>query len=391
MYQSVKSLGEAWDKPLNSTEDYMNLMSAVGGTVMGAGQVIQAFAGIQQIATGVQAAFNLVAMMNPYVLLAIAVIALIAGIVLLIVYWDKVKAAIRDNPWIAVIAVMFGVIGVIVLVIAYWDEIKLAVLKAANFVSIQIQRIAGFFIGIKNLVGMVWDWIVATLENAGISIINAFITIGVGIQNFFIGIVNFVLGKYNDLANSVVGDILGLKTADLIPEVDVKTKLIPPKEVPKVDIDAAFKPMTEDKTGGLEGNIAKQQAVVDKAHKEDEERRAKAAKEKAEKEKASATGKPGEPGAGAPAIPGMPKLPAGLPGAPGAAPGAPGVPAPAAAPGGGGGGGVTIQGGITVTINADKLEANAAQMLSDEIVRGLNERLQALQGDANRRMGAAAA
>jgi len=89
--------------------------------------------------------------------------------------------------------VMFGVIGVIILVIAYWDEIKLAVLKAANFVSIQIQHIAGFFIGIKNIAGMVWDWIVATLENAGISIINAFITIGVGIQNFFIGIVNFVL------------------------------------------------------------------------------------------------------------------------------------------------------------------------------------------------------
>jgi hypothetical protein len=389
MYGSVKALGEAWDKPLKSTDDYMNLMSAIGGTVMGAGQMIQAFTGIQQIATGVQAAFNLVAAMNPYVLLAIAVIALIAGIVLLIVYWDKVKAAIRDNPWIAVIAVMFGVIGVIVLVIAYWDEIKLAVLKAANFVSIQMQRIGGFFVGVMNLAGMVWDWIIATLENAGISILNAFITIGVGIENFFIGIVNFVLEKYNDLANSVVGDILGLKTADLIPEVDVKTKLIPPKEVPKVDVEAAFKPMTEDKTGGLEGQIAKQQGVVDKAHKEDEERRAKAAKEKADKEKAAAAGKP-EGAPGAPAIPGMPTLPPGVPGAPPAVPGAPGGPVPAAAAPTGGGG-VTVQGGITVTINADKLEANAAQMLSDEIVRGLNERLQALQGDANRRMGAAAA
>ena len=85
----------------------------------------------------------------------------------------------------------------------------------------------------------------------------------------------------------------------------------------------------------------------------------------------------------------MPTLPPGAPGAPAAVPGAPGPAAPAAAPMGGGG--VTVQGGITVTINADKLEANAAQMLSDEIVRGLNERLQALQGDANRRVGAAAA
>jgi hypothetical protein len=253
-----------------------------------------------------------------------------------------------------------------------------------------MQRIGGFFIGVKNLAGMVWDWIIATLENAGISILNAFITIGVGIENFFIGIVNFVLEKYNDLAGSVVGDVLGLSKADLIPEVDVKTKLIPPKDVPKIDVDAAFKPMTEDKTGGLEGQIAKQQGVVDKAHKEDEERRAKAAKEKADKEKAAAAGKP-EGAPGAPAIPGMPTLPPGVPGAPAAVPGAPGVPAPAAMAPGGGGGGVTVQGGITVTINADKLEANAAQMLSDEIVRALNEKLQALQGDANRRMGAAAA
>jgi hypothetical protein len=184
--------------------------------------------------------------------------------------------------------------------------------------------------------------------------------------------------------------VLGLSKADLIPEVDVKTKLIPPKDVPKIDIDAAFKPMTEDKTGGLEGQIAKQQGVVDKAHKEDEERRAKAAKEKADKEKAAAAGKP-EGAPGAPAIPGMPTLPPGVPGAPAALPGGPGVPAPAAGAPTAGGGGVTVQGGITVTINADKLEANAAQMLSDEIVRALNEKLQALQGDANRRMGAAAA
>ncbi|MGH2933880.1 MAG: hypothetical protein ACRDL2_05115 [Gaiellaceae bacterium] len=55
-----------------------------------------------------------------------------------------------------------------------------------------------------------------------------------------------------------------------------------------------------------------------------------------------------------------------------------------------GGAGVTIQGGITVNINADKLEADASRILSDEIVQALSTRLQALQGDANRRLGAAA-
>jgi hypothetical protein len=386
LYSSVKSLGEAWDKPNKNAGDYMTIMSSLGGVVMGVGQTIQAFSAIQEIATGVQAAFNAVAAMNPYVLIALAVIALIAGIVLLIVYWDKVKAAIRDNPWIAVIAVMFGVIGVIILVIAYWDEIKLAVLKAANFVSIQMQRVGGFFIGVKNLAGMVWDWIVATVENVGIGILNAFITIGVGIQNFFIGVINWVLKQYNKVADSAIGSVLGLSKAALLPEVDVKTKLIPPKEVPKVDVEAAFKPMTEEKTGGLEGQIAKQQGVVDKAKKDDEDRRAKEAKEKADKEKAAAA-PPGAPaGLAPPAIPGMPP---GAPGVPAAFAGPPG--AGAAAPAAPGGGGVTIQGGITVNINADKLEADASKMLSDEIVQALNTKLQALQGDANRRLGVAAA
>jgi len=76
---------------------------------------------------------------------------------------------------------------------------------------------------------------------------------------------------------------------------------------------------------------------------------------------------------------------------PGLLPGPAGIPGPAGAlaatPGGGG---VTVQGGITVNINADKLEADASRMLSDEIVQALSTRLQALQGDANRRLGVAA-
>jgi hypothetical protein len=78
------------------------------------------------------------------------------------------------------------------------------------------------------------------------------------------------------------------------------------------------------------------------------------------------------------------------PGAPGAAPAVPTLP-PGAAPAPAGGAGVTIQGGITVNINADKLEADASKILSDDIVQALNTKLQALQGDANRRLGAAAA
>src|SRR5262249_3782892 len=160
----------------------------IGGVVSQAGSTIQAFVGVTQLASAAQAVFNAVMAMNPIVLIVMAVIALIVVIVLLIVYWDKVKAALRDNPWISVALAMTGIIGLIIVIIAYWDEIKLAVLKAANFISIQIQKIGQFFVGLYNLVGMVWGAIIASVENVGISILNAFIRAGVAIQNFFIGV-----------------------------------------------------------------------------------------------------------------------------------------------------------------------------------------------------------
>ena len=56
--------------------------------------------------------------MNPIVLIVIAVIALIAAIVALVVYWEEVKAAVRDNPWIAAIGLIFGPIGILIALIA---------------------------------------------------------------------------------------------------------------------------------------------------------------------------------------------------------------------------------------------------------------------------------
>ena len=87
-----------------------------------------------------------------------------------------------------------------------------------------------------------------------------FITVGTEVQNFFIGLVNAVLSIYNEIAGSVIGDVLGLEKADLIPEVNVETRLLPPKDVPEVSLDAAFK--FDDVKGGLEGQIAAQQQVV---------------------------------------------------------------------------------------------------------------------------------
>ena len=365
LYTSVQALGEAWDKPLSSTQDYMNVFSALGGTINQGVQVFQALQGVMQLATAAQAAFNVVAAMNPIVLIVLAVAALIAGIALLIAYWDEVKAALRDNPWLAVAAVLFSVIGIIIVIIAYWDEIKLAVLEAANFISIQVQRIGAFFMGVGRLAGMVWGYIVASLVNAGIGIMNTFIELGTSIQNFFIGVINGMLELYNEFAESAVGEFIGLQSAELIPEVDVQTRLIPPREVPEIDVDAAFR--TESITGGLEESIAAQRAVVDQAQREDEERRAR----RAEEERSAAAAAPTPPTA--PALAGSPALPTAA-GVSAAAAGAPDQ-------------SVRVEGGITVNINAERLEADASEILSDQIIRAIQERLDALRAESSFRTG----
>jgi hypothetical protein len=69
-----------------------------------------------------------------------------------------------------------------------------------------------------------------------------------------------------------------------------------------------------------------------------------------------------------------------------------GAAAPAAAAGGGPvDASVTLNGGISVTINADKLEASAAQLLSDEIISAIQARLGSLRSEQDFRTGNRAA
>src|SRR5688572_31323332 len=39
-------------------------------------------------------------------------------------------------------------------------------------------------------------------------------------RNFFVGLVNQILSMYNQVASSALGQLAGLQTADLIPEVE---------------------------------------------------------------------------------------------------------------------------------------------------------------------------
>ena len=361
MGTQVLALGDAWNKPKEGIGDYLNLMAQFGGTISTAVGMVDAL-------SKAQAAFNIIAAANPVVLIVLAVVALIAAIVALIVYWDQVKAALRDNPWLAVVAALFGVIGVIVLVIAYWDEIKLAVLIAANFMSIQLQKIGGFFVGLKNVIVMVWDWVVASVYNLGVGILNTFIEFGAGIVNFFIDLLNDFIDIYNDIAYYVPG----LDEISKVERVNVEAIKVAAKEVPEIDVGKAFAHQDEIK-GGLEDQIAKQEQVVAKAQDDDRTRQQKAAQEKAEKARQAAPA--------APALPATaPALPAGFGGP---APTDALRPAAAAGPDQS----VHVEGGIHVTITAAGLDGGSAKMLTDDMVRQIQERLDSLRSERDRRVG----
>ncbi len=364
---SARELGEIWDKPNRSLDDYLTAAGNIGDVLTQGGQALQSLSGITQIATAAHSALNAVMLMNPVVLVVVAVVALIAAIAALIIYWDEVKAALRDNPWLAVIAAFTGIIGLVVVIIAYWDEIKLATLRAANFISIQVQRIGEFFQGVGRLIGQVWDFVVAKAANAGIAILNAFIRIGTSIQNFFIDVINGILSLYNEAATSTLGELAGLEAAELIPRADVEARLIPPREVPEISVEAAFA-SAGPITGGLESAIAEQEAAVAAAQEEDRLRRQREAEQEA--------------AAQAPAV--APAAEAAA--APPALPAAAGAAAPEQVDQS-----VSVQGGITVHINAERLELDKAEVLSEEIVQALKQRLDALRTESDFRSGTRAA
>jgi len=365
LYDSVSQLGEAWDKPLTSTKDYMDLFSTMGGVIGQGVDTIQKLAGVTKIASAAQLAFNAIMALNPIVLVVLAVLALIAVIVALIAYWDEVKAALRDNPWLAVVAAMFGVIGIIVVVIAYWEEIKLAVLEAANFISIQAQRIGLFFKGAGNLIVQVWRWIVDSLYNAGVGILNTFSEFGAWIVNLFIGIANHVIDLYND----TVAYLPGVDEIERIGEVEATR--IETRPVQEISVEAAFAPAMGPISGGLEEQIAAQRGTVAAAEEEDRTRRAREAEAEERERRARAAERPALGAAAAPS---------------GILAGRPGLPEGAAAAGGVDQS-VRVEGGITVNINAERLEPDTASLLADEFVRRLKERLDALRSEQDFRTG----
>lgn len=95
---------------------------------------------------------NIVMATNPIILIATAVALLITGIILLIVYWDKVKAAMMsawdyiskmlDNPvWAILGAIFLPFITIPAMIIKHWKEVK----ELFGWIGDKIKSIGEFF------------------------------------------------------------------------------------------------------------------------------------------------------------------------------------------------------------------------------------------------------
>lgn len=113
--------------------------------------------------------------------IAIVVLAIAAAFAVLSAGVAVANAVMMAGPWGWIVAAIAAVIAAIVLCVLYWDEIKAAVSKAVD---------------------AIWGWIKGVADKIG----NAFKKMGDGIKNVWNGIVNFFSGivtKIKDLFSKV--------------------------------------------------------------------------------------------------------------------------------------------------------------------------------------------
>ena len=125
------------------------------------------------IVSKAQAVFNAIAAMNPYVLIAIAVIALVGALIYL---WNT-NEAFRDA------------------VVNTWEWLKNSAINIFNSIG---QFLAGVWAGIKNGAVATWEW----LKNSAINIFNS---IGQFLAGVWAGIKNGAVAAFNAVVDFVKG------------------------------------------------------------------------------------------------------------------------------------------------------------------------------------------
>lgn len=198
----------------------IQMQAAWGGLASIIGKVRGAIVG----ATAAQWGFNAAAVANPIGIAIVAIAALVAGIILLITYWEEVTAFFDNNVWAQGLAmVVFPLLGIIIQMDQFVKKFQA---HKAELAAIW-EGITGFFTEAINVINGVFtgigDFVMTYLVNPIISaydwVVTAFNNIVTGVQTFIGQFITFfqelptrILGFFQALPGMVgyaIGFLLG--------------------------------------------------------------------------------------------------------------------------------------------------------------------------------------
>lgn len=167
-------------------------VEAFGKNLAALQPIIQPLIIILGILTAGVIAMNIAMAVNPIILIVYAVMAVIAAIVLMIIYWEDIKKAVYDFTIKALAWVINFVVGLV---------------TAFNNVSTAISKpFVDAFNAIKKVIGDVWKWILNLFSAGG----KIFAGVVDGISNIFVGVVNALISGINRLIAVPFNTINGL-------------------------------------------------------------------------------------------------------------------------------------------------------------------------------------
>lgn len=169
--QALEKLYPLIEKTVNFVEKHFVAVASVVGTITAIGTAlitvtasIKIYNAIVKTATAVQKAWNIAMTSNPIGLIVVAIAGLVAGIVLLIKNWDKVKE-VAVACWDKIKEVWQGAkdfftgIGdsIVSIFTSAWDGVKSAWNTVTDFFSNIGERIKGFFQGAWDGIKKIWE------------------------------------------------------------------------------------------------------------------------------------------------------------------------------------------------------------------------------------------
>ena len=202
--------------------------------------------GIKKVGIIIQGAFNAVMALNPITLIVIAVVALIAGLVLLYrrsetfrdlisrvgeagrAAFDAIMNAVRTvidwvrTNWPLILAIITGPIGLAVLFITRnWDRIREIIATAiarireigANIWNWITERLSAIWERVQGI----WDTIVGFVQGLGTRIANAARGLWDGLRNGLSGVINFIIRGINFIIGALNG--INITVPDWVPGI----------------------------------------------------------------------------------------------------------------------------------------------------------------------------